>query len=32
MHQIFFSENCANTETHSLADVYGFWILDEGNN
>ena len=22
MRQIFFSKNCANTETHSFADIY----------
>ena len=32
MRHIFFSENCANTETHSFADIYAIRILDEGNN
>ena len=31
MHQIFFSENSTNTETHSSADIYAIRIFDEGN-
>ena len=29
---IFFSKNCANTETHSFADIYAIQIFDERNN
>ena len=32
MRQIFFQQNCANTETYSLADIYAIRNLDEGNN
>ena len=28
----FFGKNCANTETHSFADMYAIRISDEGNN
>ena len=30
--QIFFSKNCANTETHSFDDIHAIRILDSGNN
>ena len=32
MRHISFSKNCANTETHSFADIYAIRILDKGNN
>ena len=32
MHQGFFSKNCANTESHSFADIWTTQIFDEGNN
>ena len=32
MRHIFLSKKCANTETHSFADMYAIRILDEGNN
>ena len=28
---LFFSKNCANTESHSFADIYAVRILDKGN-
>ena len=32
MSQIFLNKNCANTETHSFANIYAIQIFDEGNN
>ena len=32
MRHIFFSKNCANTETDSFFDIYAIQILDNGNN
>ena len=32
MHHNSFSKNCANTETHSFADIYAIRTLDNGDN